>query len=69
MPFKPKHIRQFSEAEKEALEKLNLSGSPTSPKQTTMTPSSLGMSAKQAAKVDLDALEKKAEEGGVNGHA
>jgi hypothetical protein len=68
VPFKPKHIRQFSEAELEALEKLNLNGSPTSPKTTTI-PSSLGMTAKQAAKVDLEALEKKAEEAGVNGHA
>jgi hypothetical protein len=69
VPFKPKHIRQFSEAELEALEKLNLNGSPTSPKTTTMSPSSLGMTAKQAVKVDLEALEKKAEEAGVNGHA
>ena len=83
MPFKPKHLRNFSEAELEALEKLNLGdGSPSSPKSakgaggygdsSPMTPSKLssttfGGGSVGARKVDLEALEKKAEEG-VNGH-
>lgn len=61
MPFRPKHQRNFSEAELEALEKLN--GSPTGA-HTPMTPSRLGTE----NKVDLDKLEKAAEQG-INGHS
>lgn len=63
MPFRPKHIRNFSEAELEALEKLN--GSPTGT-STPMTPSRLGSGADK--KVDLEKLEQAAEQG-LNGHS
>ncbi len=79
MPFRPKHIRQFSEAELEALERLNLNSadSPMSPLRysTTVehppTPSKLNMSTTDAGsvsanKIDIGLLEKKAE---LNGHA
>lgn len=66
MPFKPKHLRNFSEAELEALEKLNTGSSPTDKQAfSPMTPSKLGQGAEKT--VDLDLLERKAEEG-VNGH-
>lgn len=71
-PFKPKHLRQFSEAELEALERLNLSGSdsPISPLRTVQTPSQMNIEAHQnsvvASKIDIGLLEKKAEQ--INGH-
>jgi 2-isopropylmalate synthase len=84
VPFRPKHLRQFSEAELEALERLNLNGpdSPGSPLRTSTTageasdaattPSKLNMEAHAdsvpARKIDFDLLEKKAEQV-VNGHA
>ena len=82
VPFKPKHLRQFSEAELEALERLNLNAispdSPNSPLRSSMTaeaaattPSKLNMESRAdnipAKKIDFDLLEKKAE--AVNGHA
>jgi hypothetical protein len=82
VPFRPKHLRQFSEAELEALERLNLNASgpdsPNSPlrssvtaNETSTTPSKLNMESHpqsvQAKKIDIDLLEKKAEQG-VNGH-
>lgn len=79
MPFRPKHLRQFSEAELEALERLNLNNtdSASSPLRTSVTldhpatPSKLNLSTADAGsvpakKVDIDLLEKKAE---LNGHA
>lgn len=79
MPFRPKHLRQFSEAELEALERLNLNqtDSASSPLRTSVTleqpatPSKLNMSTAGAGsvpaqKVDIGLLEKKAE---LNGHA
>ena len=82
MPFRPKHLRQFSEAELEALERLNLNhgapDSPNSPLRSSVTadgrsttPSKLNMAAHPgsvpAKKIDFDLLEKNAE--AVNGHA
>ena len=77
VPFKPKHVREFSASELDALEKLNLSVSPTSPKgaDSHMTPSKMNIVQSRdsvtAKKVDLDLLEKKAEEqsNGINGHS
>ncbi len=77
MPFKPKHVKQFSASELDALDRLNLSGSPTSPKSTDSprTPSKMNIiqssDSVKTKKVDLDMLEKKAEEqsNGLNGHA
>ncbi len=78
MPFRPKSLRQFSEAELEALERLNLGGgdSPNSPLRTLTTadeataPSKLNPATHpasvEAKKIDIDLLEKKAES--VNGH-
>lgn len=78
MPFRPKHMRQFSEAELEALERLNLGGtdSPNSPLRSSMTqaevssPSSFNMathsSSVAATKIDIALLEKQAE--ATNGH-
>ena len=76
MPFKPRHVKQFSASELDALDKLNLSGSPTSPKpiDSPRTPSKMNMiqssDSVKTKKVDLDLLEKKAEEhsNGLNGH-
>ncbi|KAJ9609011.1 2-isopropylmalate synthase (Alpha-isopropylmalate synthase) (Alpha-IPM synthetase) [Cladophialophora chaetospira] len=83
VPFRPKHLRQFSEAEQEALERLNLNAnspdSPSSPLRTSTTiieaattPSKLNMATHAdsvpAKKIDFDLLEKKAEAQGVNGH-
>lgn len=83
VPFKPKHLRQFSEAEQEALERLNLNAnspdSPSSPLRTSTTaaeaattPSKLNMETRAdsvtAKKIDFDLLEKKAEAASVNGH-
>lgn len=69
MPFKPKHLRNFSEAELEALEKLNLNGSPTDKNQhSPRVPSKLSAGAPTEPKVDLEMLEQKAEQG-VNGHS
>ncbi|KAK5457243.1 2-isopropylmalate synthase (Alpha-isopropylmalate synthase) (Alpha-IPM synthetase) [Exophiala xenobiotica] len=78
VPFRPKHTREFSEAELEALERLNLNSadSPMSPLRHSMivdhppTPSKLNMSTTDAGsvpakKVDIGLLEKKAE---LNGH-
>jgi hypothetical protein len=71
-PFKPKHLRQFSEAELEALERLNLNGSesPISPLRTVQTPSKMNIeshpSSAPAAKIDIGLLEQKAEH--INGH-
>ena len=78
-------MRQFSEQELEALEKLHLplkDGSPGSPlkmgmsAESQMTPSKMGMSSGSesvtARRVDLDMLEKKAEEHSnsmANGHS
>lgn len=62
MPFKPKHLRNFSEAELEALEKLNHSPTSTT---SPMTPSRLGQTDR---KVNVEKLEKAAEEG-INGHS
>jgi hypothetical protein len=74
-PFRPKHMRNFSEAELEALEKLNLNGSPSAADKnhSPLTPSKLGgsgagVAASREPKVDLELLEKKAEEG-INGHS
>ncbi|KIW15490.1 2-isopropylmalate synthase [Exophiala spinifera] len=79
VPFRPKHLREFSEAELEALERLNLNNtdSASSPLRSSITlerpatPSKLNMSTADAGsvpaqKVDIDLLEKKAE---LNGHA
>ncbi|OAL40166.1 2-isopropylmalate synthase [Fonsecaea nubica] len=80
VPFKPKHLRQFSEAELEALERLNLnngSDGPNSPLRSSVTateggvtPSKLNKetnpSSVAAKKIDIDLLEQKAES--VNGH-
>ncbi|RMZ88163.1 hypothetical protein DV736_g4606, partial [Chaetothyriales sp. CBS 134916] len=71
VPFKPKHIRDFSVDEIEALDKLNISTSPESPlAQDTRTTSPLKDSV-TAPKPDLHPLERKADEqrNGVNGHA
>ncbi|KAL2425893.1 2-isopropylmalate synthase [Exophiala dermatitidis] len=77
VPFKPKHTRQFSEAELEALERLNLGGSdtPNSPLRSSVTvdshlvPSKLNMQTNagsvSASKIDIDLLEKKAQ--AING--
>ena len=80
VPFKPKHLRQSSEAELEALERLNLNGSdsPNSPLRSSRTagaseiattPSKLNMTGHAgsvtAKNINLDLLEKKAE--GMNG--
>jgi hypothetical protein len=77
VPFRPKHLRNFSEAELEALEKLstvtNGNATPTSSTSTEKhqhefspsTPSKLGQGSEGKGKVDLELLEKKAEaEGG-----
>ncbi|OQV03901.1 hypothetical protein CLAIMM_08878 [Cladophialophora immunda] len=80
VPFKPKHLRQFSEAELEALERLNLNNTPDSPNsplrssvtatEGSVTPSKLNMemnpSSVAAKKINIDLLEQKAES--VNGH-
>jgi hypothetical protein len=75
VPFRPKHVRDFSRDELHALERLNLSGSPGSPKglSSPMTPSKMSTeqcASTKAQKVDLEMLERKAEEqsNGVNGH-
>jgi hypothetical protein len=64
VPFRPKHLRQFSEAELEALERLNLNGSdsPISPLRTANSQAHT-----DSKKVNLELLEEKAE--AVNGHA
>jgi 2-isopropylmalate synthase len=69
VPFRPKHVRDFSEAELEALERLNLNGADSPIRASdASTPSKLNMASNSgsvpAKKVDIDALEKKAE---VNG--
>jgi 2-isopropylmalate synthase len=83
VPFKPKHLRQFSEAELEALERLNLNNhqgndSPMSPLRTSITSAQAQLEDHRRVepkKVDVDVglLEKKAEEvtasGHVNGHS
>jgi hypothetical protein len=68
-------MRNFSEAELEALEKLNLGGSPTAAEKqrSPLAPSTLGgsdggVTARRENQVDIDLLEKKAEEG-INGHS
>lgn len=78
VPFRPKHTREFSEVELEALERLNLSASesPNSPLRSSTTadsittPSKLNIQANagsvSANKIDIELLEKKAE--AVNGH-
>lgn len=78
MPFKPKHMKQFSEAELEALERLNLNGSPTvktadSPRPQSPWTSALSKNPAETGgpqKVNIDLLEKKAEESSatINGH-
>lgn len=76
-PFRPKHLRQFSEAEIEALERLNLTGndSPISPLRNAHTPSNFNHESSAgsvvAQKIDIAALEQKAAEaeGKSNGHA
>lgn len=81
MPFRPKHLRQFSEAELEALERLNLNGpdSPGSPLRNSipvdghLAPSKINMETNPASmtakKIDIDLLEKKAvADQEVNGH-
>ena len=66
-PFKPKHVRNFSEAELEALEMLNTNGNSTPVEKqgntgfSPITPSKL----KESQKVDFDKLEKGAEEAGA----
>ena len=70
-------MRQFSEAEVAALERLDLHGSdsPISPLRTALAPSKINADPQAtsvpAAKVDIGLLEEKAAEtsGNVNGHA
>ncbi|KIV79259.1 2-isopropylmalate synthase [Exophiala sideris] len=69
VPFKPKHVREFSQAELEALEGLNLNHA-DSPNRgfnaSALSQTNLATSGSVAAqKVDIDALERKAN---VNGH-
>ena len=77
-------MREFSASELDALDRLNLSGSPTSPASgkgthSPMTPSKMNISqtssGSKAQKVNIEALERQAEEqlenktNGLNGHA
>jgi len=74
-PFKPKHLRNFSDAEIEALERLNLNGSPHangSPLSSSrvLTPGDMGPTSDarvqvKSQKVDIEKLEAKA----ANGHS
>lgn len=82
-PFKPKHLRQFSDAEIEALEKLNLHGSPGSPLRQASsadpdTPTMMGMDSSvdslMSRSITLEDLVNEAtsesrEGGKVNGHS
>lgn len=79
MPFKPKHLRNFSQQELEALEKLNLpdsiqsaSGTDSPIRPSKMTGLNIVQGAAAAPKVDLEKLERAAEgaqPNGVNGHS
>jgi hypothetical protein len=78
-PFKPKHFRQFSEAEVEALERLNLNSSPHangSPLSSSkvLTPRDLDVSTYAVDQVtsqtvDIAKLEAQAENQRPNGKA
>jgi hypothetical protein len=76
-PFKPKHLRQFSDFEIEALERLNLNGSPHangSPLSSSkvLTPRDVVISTDagsqvKSQKVDIAKLEAQAENVAPNG--
>ncbi|ETN46138.1 2-isopropylmalate synthase [Cyphellophora europaea CBS 101466] len=63
VPFRPKHMRNFSEAELEALDRLN-----SSPTGASTPNSPLRLGGVTEKKVDLEKLEKAAEHG-VNGNS
>ncbi|EXJ85498.1 2-isopropylmalate synthase [Capronia coronata CBS 617.96] len=79
VPFRPKHTPHFSDAELQALERLNLNASdtPSSPLRSSMTadsvpaPSKLNMEPNagsvSANRIDIDLLERKAED--INGQS
>jgi hypothetical protein len=85
VPFRPKHMREFSQSELKALESLNLSNSPGPAKENGSPVASplrnsqilvhpgledVDFRSQVAKKVDLEALERKAEvvDGELNGH-